>query len=93
MSESDRRAATERLVRELGGRSRRTRQGLEIVGTAQHPGFELEGERDHRVVMSAAVGAFSATTPSRIGEADAVRKSFPGFWRALASLRAGGAVR
>ena len=93
LKESDRRAGTERLVAALGGRCRRTRSGLEIEGRAELPGFVLEHEDDHRLVMSAAVAALAASSPSRLGDADAVRKSFPGFWRALVALGAEGPRR
>jgi len=89
LKESDRRAGTERLVRALHARSQRTGGGLAIDGGGVPAGFALRGETDHRIVMSAAVAAFAARTPSSIGDAHAVRKSFPGFWQALDGLRIG----
>jgi 3-phosphoshikimate 1-carboxyvinyltransferase len=87
--ESDRRRATVRLVRAFGGRARSDGRGLVIRGAERPPkGVRLRNITDHRVVMSAAVGALAARTPSRLGEAGSVAKSFPGFWSALRELGA-----
>ncbi|HXW67239.1 MAG TPA: 3-phosphoshikimate 1-carboxyvinyltransferase [Thermoplasmata archaeon] len=86
--ESDRRAEAIRLAAALGASVRPTRSGLRIRGTSAPRGFRLTDLDDHRVVMSAAVGALAAGTPSHIADAGAVRKSFPGFWDALRSLGA-----
>ncbi|MCI4365802.1 MAG: 3-phosphoshikimate 1-carboxyvinyltransferase [Thermoplasmata archaeon] len=86
--ESDRRAETARLARAFGARVRRTRTGLSIEGRSRLRPVELPDLTDHRLVMSAAVGALAATGSSRIGEAEAVRKSFPRFWETLVALGA-----
>jgi 3-phosphoshikimate 1-carboxyvinyltransferase len=90
LKESDRRAATIRLARTMGADVRPTRRGLVIRGRARPRRLRLAGLSDHRVVMSAAVGALVADKPSSIGDADAVTKSFPAFWNVLDSLREGG---
>lgn len=84
--ESDRRATTIDLVRRLGGRVRRRRDGLGIIGAA-HP-TPVQGARwdDHRLVMSAAVASLASGQAARLGDPNAVRKSYPGFWDALAGL-------
>ena len=87
--ESDRRAGTQRLVRALGGRVRSAPHRLTIDGTSHPRSFSLSGLTDHRLVMSAAIGALAAPGRSRVGEREAVRKSFPGFWTALRSLTRG----
>jgi 3-phosphoshikimate 1-carboxyvinyltransferase len=84
--ESDRYAGTARLVRALGGRVRASGGELTIEGTGAPRPLVLEHLDDHRLVMSAAVGALAADAPSRIGDARAVRKSFPGFWTSLSLL-------
>ncbi|MFI5414405.1 MAG: 3-phosphoshikimate 1-carboxyvinyltransferase [Candidatus Lutacidiplasmatales archaeon] len=84
--ESDRRAETVRLVRAMGARITVTSQAMRIEGRLHPRGFAYGGAADHRMVMSAAVGALAATGPSQIGSADAVTKSFPGFWDAMARL-------
>ncbi|MGI0130181.1 MAG: 3-phosphoshikimate 1-carboxyvinyltransferase, partial [Thermoplasmata archaeon] len=89
--ESDRREGTLRLARAMGADARLERGDLVIRGSARPRGFSLRGLLDHRLVMSAAVGALHGTTPSILDDARVVAKSFPGFWSALASLRGTGA--
>lgn len=84
--ESDRRGETARLVRAMGARIAVTDNGMRVEGRLHPRRFDYGGAADHRMVMSAAVGALAATGPSRIGSADSVAKSFPGFWDALARL-------
>ena len=85
--ESDRREGTTILARAMGARVRREGTGLAIQGRSPPTHFRLRGLADHRLVMSAAVGALAADGRSTIGDARSVAKSFPGFWTALASLR------
>lgn len=84
--ESDRRSGTVRLARQFGARVRPSRTGLIIEGPASPRGISWTRSSDHRMVMSAAVGALAAVHPSQVGRAEAVRKSFPGFWDALTEL-------
>ncbi len=93
LKESDRRAGTIRLARELGARVAEPRGAVAISGSRRPRRLRLAGARDHRLVMSAAVAALAADGPSRIAGADCVAKSFPGFWVALRSLGAGVRVR
>ena len=87
--ESDRRAGTERLARQLGARVRRSRLGLAIEGTSSPRAISMTDETDHRMVMSASVGALAAGLPSQVGRAESVRKSYPGFWDDLTELSRG----
>ena len=86
--ESNRREGTALLARAMGGRVGSSPRGLTIRGTAHPSRFRLRGLDDHRLVMSAAVGALVGDGPSTIDDARAVTKSYPGFWAALSSLRA-----
>jgi 3-phosphoshikimate 1-carboxyvinyltransferase len=86
LKESDRRAATARLVRLLGAKAEVTRGGLRIHGTSRPRPLHVDHISDHRVVMSAAVGALAAGQRSSVGDREAVSKSYPGFWDALAAL-------
>lgn len=88
--ESDRLAETVRLVRAVGGRAVRQRGALRIMGSPRPKALHLTSLSDHRLVMSACVAALAGPTASRIGDARAVRKSFPGFWTTLAHVRGGG---
>ncbi|MFZ0699265.1 MAG: 3-phosphoshikimate 1-carboxyvinyltransferase [Thermoplasmata archaeon] len=86
LKESDRFAETARIVRAMGAWVGTARGELGILGTAIPRSLSLRGLDDHRLVMSAAVGALTAGSPSHLGDARAVRKSFPGFWDALAGV-------
>lgn len=81
--ESDRIAGAARVARALGARVERSGSAMRIVGRKRPRRFSLRNETDHRIVMSAAVGALAANGPCRISDARCVAKSFPGFWRTL----------
>jgi len=93
LKESDRKAGTALLARCLGAEVESTSYGLCIRGTRRPRAFDLRRLSDHRLVMSAAVGALAAEGDSILGEKEAVRKSFPGFWDAFAILLEGGRGR
>jgi 3-phosphoshikimate 1-carboxyvinyltransferase len=86
LKESDRRAGTVLLARSLGARVHRSRRGLVVEGTSAPRPFVLRHLADHRMVMSAAVGALAARGRSTVGDASAVQKSFPGFWTTLDAI-------
>jgi 3-phosphoshikimate 1-carboxyvinyltransferase len=88
--ESDRRAESARLARALGATVALDARRLEIRGTSHPRPIRYSGPADHRVVMSAAVGALAATSESVVDHADAVAKSYPEFWTAVRRL--GGSV-
>jgi len=88
--ESDRREETIRLIGSFGGRTTSTPHGVTVHGTARPRAVHLPHLSDHRLVMSAAIGALAASGPSIIGERDAVRKSFPQFWDRLSEITSGG---
>jgi 3-phosphoshikimate 1-carboxyvinyltransferase len=90
LKESNRRAATAYLARRLGARVEVLPEELRIRGTARPRPLHLPHLTDHRVVMSAAVGALAGNRESVVGEREAVRKSFPGFWDTLSELRSEG---
>ncbi len=89
LKESDRKAGTAQLARALGASVRSRSGSLEIHGTAEPRAIRFEGQDDHRMVMSAAVGALAGPTPSRVGDPGAVAKSFPEFWTVLDRLTGG----
>ena len=64
------------------------RRGDEIWIYPSKPrgGAELWCFGDHRIVMMAAMLACGADRPTVIKDPQAVDKSYPGFWRDLASL-------
>lgn len=89
LKESDRKVATAELARCLGARVDIREEGLRIQGTARPRALDLPHLADHRVLMSAAVGALAADGVSVLGERGAVGKSFPGFWEALDQISDG----
>ncbi|HEV2231142.1 MAG TPA: 3-phosphoshikimate 1-carboxyvinyltransferase [Thermoplasmata archaeon] len=84
--ESDRHLTGAALARAFGARVRPRAGGLEIRPGPRPASIHLAHLRDHRVVMSAAVGAIALGRPSRLGDAESVNKSYQGFWGALQSL-------
>lgn len=88
--ESNRRAQSVRLVRAMGAGVSEYPSRVEIIGTDSPRALNLPSLADHRLVMSAAVAALIGSGTSRIGRAETVSKSFPGFWNALAALTKGG---
>jgi 3-phosphoshikimate 1-carboxyvinyltransferase len=86
--ETDRRQETAKLARAMGARVQLGPRRIEIVGRPPVAAFVYDGAGDHRMVMAAAVAALAARGPSTVGSAEAVTKSFPNFWDALAQLGA-----
>ncbi|MBR6187081.1 MAG: 3-phosphoshikimate 1-carboxyvinyltransferase [Clostridia bacterium] len=85
LKESDRLAAMAQAIRALGGQAEETPDGLLIRGTKLRGGT-VDGQRDHRVVMSAAVAATMCENPVTILGAEAVNKSYPAFWKDFEAL-------
>jgi 3-phosphoshikimate 1-carboxyvinyltransferase len=54
--------------------------GSEVKGATVH------SRHDHRIAMACAVAALKASGPVTIGEADAINKSYPDFYRHLQQL-------
>ncbi len=85
LKESDRIAAMAETIRALGGSAEETPDGLVIHGTNLRGGA-VDGRRDHRIVMSAAIAATACQGPVSIRGAEAVNKSYPNFWRDFEAL-------
>ena len=86
LKESDRLATTCAMVNALGGEARVEGDSLLISGRPHCPGGTVDGAGDHRIVMAAAVGASACEGPSLILGAEAVAKSWPGFFEAMKAL-------
>lgn len=86
LKESDRLAATARILNALGGQVEETEDGLLIVGHPVLTGGQVDAFGDHRIAMAAAVASGACTGPVVITGAQAVEKSYPAFWRALRAL-------
>ncbi len=61
---------------------------MHIRGGGEMRGGEVSSHGDHRIAMALAVAALGAKEPVRITGAEAVRKSYPDFWRDLQSVGA-----
>ena len=85
LKESDRLAAMAKTIQALGGQADELPGGLVIRGT-KLKGGTVDGMNDHRVVMSAAIAATACQGPVTIRGAEAVNKSYPGFWKDFQAL-------
>ena len=89
IKESDRIEAMRCELAKMGGRVSAAGDTVTIGGCALHaPAEPLEGHNDHRIVMSLAVAALGAGLPAEIRGAQAVAKSWPGFFDAMKKLGA-----
>lgn len=80
MKESDRIETVCALLHALGGQAEARDDGLCIHGCGYLRGGVVDGANDHRIVMSAAVAALICQNPLVIRGAQAVAKSYPGFF-------------
>ncbi|MDQ2745555.1 MAG: 3-phosphoshikimate 1-carboxyvinyltransferase [Chloroflexota bacterium] len=90
VKESDRLAATARVLGALGARVRELPDGLIVDGGAILKGEAIESGGDHRIAMMAAVAGTVALGQTVIGDAEACVVSYPGFAVALRAL--GGSI-
>ena len=89
IKESDRIAAMEEELKKFGGKLKSDENTVTVQGSALAlPGL-LYGHNDHRVVMALSVAALAAGYTARISGAQAVAKSWPGFFAVLQQLGAG----
>ena len=87
IKESDRIEAMETELRKCGVQITSTEDTIWITGKTDWSTQEtLCSHNDHRIVMALSVGATLANTPVLIEGAEAVRKSYPGFFEDLAQL-------
>lgn len=89
LKESDRIEAMCQELGKMGARIAVEGDTVTIQCAALHaPAAPLYGHNDHRIVMALAVAAYGAGVPAMILGADAVNKSWPGFFRVLQGLGA-----
>ena len=90
LKESDRLQSVAAMLEALGHHATVTPDGLIIDGgppkPCDNPVRTVDGANDHRIVMAAAVAAAFADRPVRITGAQAVEKSYPGFFRDFINL-------
>lgn len=83
--ESDRISSTVELIRSLGGGAEENDRGIAVAGGGLSGG-DVNGRGDHRIVMAAAIAALSCPGGAVIRGAEAVNKSYPGFFRDIIAL-------
>jgi len=79
IKESDRITSVCNMLRALGADCEEKPEGL-IVRGGKLRGGTVDGENDHRIVMSAAVAAIACSVPVTIIGAEAAAKSYPAFF-------------
>lgn len=89
--ESDRLLSTAEMLGSMGAKIAATTDSLLIHGGEQLTGGEVDAHNDHRIAMAAAIAALNSRNGATIMGADAVGKSYPGFFQELQRL--GGDVR
>jgi 3-phosphoshikimate 1-carboxyvinyltransferase len=70
----------------LGADIRETADGLLIRGQPGLRGGTVDACGDHRIAMTAAVAALVCRSPVIIRDAEAVNKSYPGFYKDFTAL-------
>lgn len=80
IKESDRLKSATKMINSLGGKATELDEGLIIEGVGLKGG-EVDGENDHRIVMAAAIGGSLSEKGVIIRGAEAVKKSYPSFFK------------
>ena len=83
--ESDRIERTVKMIRQLGGEAEAHEDGFTVSGARPLTGSNLSSANDHRIAMAAGVLALTVPGVTVLG-AEAVEKSYPGFFEDLKSL-------
>ncbi|MBI2616873.1 3-phosphoshikimate 1-carboxyvinyltransferase [Candidatus Gottesmanbacteria bacterium] len=83
--ESDRMKSIQENLRRMGIRVSQTENSLTIIG-GQPKGSIIDTFHDHRIAMSFAVAALSASGETTIPNAQVVKKSYPNFWDDLKNI-------
>lgn len=91
VKESDRLAATVRMLAILGVETHLDGDTLVVHGQGSARAWQVRGEvldagHDHRMAMAMAVAGISGPRPTRVRGSEAIRSSFPEFQQTLASL-------
>jgi 3-phosphoshikimate 1-carboxyvinyltransferase len=86
IKESDRLRTTTEALNCLGANVTEAPDGLIIHGKKRLAGGQADSHGDHRIAMMAAVVSAACTGPVVIRNAQAVNKSYPGFFEDFAAL-------
>lgn len=85
LKESDRVSAIIQMIHALGGKACADDNSLTVKGTGL-TGGTVDSCNDHRIAMAAAIAATVCKEPVTIIGAEAVNKSYPGFWQDYQTL-------
>lgn len=85
--ESDRLKSISETLTILGADIKETDDGLVIKGHEYLHGGHVDSFNDHRIAMMAAIASAVCHGPVVISDAEAVNKSYPGFFEDLTSLK------
>jgi len=86
VKESDRIAVMAHQLNQMGARITEQPDGMEIVGSTPLVGTDVDSYTDHRIAMSLAIAALTATGTTTIHRAEAVAVSYPDFVATLERL-------
>jgi 3-phosphoshikimate 1-carboxyvinyltransferase len=89
VKESDRIETTAAMLRAAGVDVATCGDGLDVQGGAAIRGSDVDSHGDHRIAMSAAVLALSASSPTTIRDTACVATSYPAFAEHLLALAPG----
>lgn len=84
IKESDRGSVMCEELAKFGIQTHMEENSIEIGSGLKAPEVEIEGHNDHRIVMS--LSLLLSITGGKITEAEAVRKSYPGFFEDIKKL-------
>jgi len=86
IKESDRLRAITAVLSSLGADITETEDGLIITGKKKLSGGEIDSYGDHRIAMTAAILSSVCSSGVLIKNAEAVNKSYPGFFEDFTAL-------
>lgn len=81
IKESDRIKSVRALIEGLGGSTVEEQSALTIFGKGGLDGGEVSSVNDHRIAMSACIASCICKNPVILNNAQAVKKSYPDFYR------------
>jgi 3-phosphoshikimate 1-carboxyvinyltransferase len=84
--ESDRVSSVTKMLCALGAHATADEETMTVRGVNSLLGGEVDSQNDHRIVMAACVAATKCTSEIVIHQAEAINKSYPGFWEDFAAL-------
>ena len=86
LKESDRLRAVAETLNALGANVTEEPEGLLLQGVPALRGGTVDSWGDHRIAMMAAIASAACREPVTVENAQAVSKSYPGFWEDLQRL-------